>query len=96
MEGNKAAACKRGFNHLQLLRVQPQWFAAVRTRFSKSFKPQRIFRNSLDRIFVFFHGSTQVETCLLKVVCFEDNHELEGFFSVLWLGALIDHKSVFT
>lgn len=51
-----------------------------KTVFFQSFKLEGIFRNLLDRIFVFFHGSAQVETCLLKLVCCEDNREWEGCF----------------
>lgn len=35
------------------------------------------FRNLLWRIFVFFHGYTEVEASLLKLHCCEDNHEWE-------------------
>lgn len=112
MQRDEAAACERGFKHLllsirsppgfQLRRVQPQSVAAVRAKqFFQSFKLEGIFRNLLDRIFVFFHGSAQVETCLLKLVCCEDNREWEGcfFFCIFFfylLRAPIDRKSVFT
>lgn len=47
----------------------PQLGAAVKTKFSlEASNCWEFWGNSHDSIFVFFHGSTQVETCLLKLV----------------------------